>query len=239
MLANLGFALVAGALSTLSPCVLPLLPVLLGGAVQQHRLAPLALAAGLAVSFTGVGLFIATLGFALGIDGGVIRLIAAVILAAFGLVMLSPRLTAGFVGVAGGLTGGANSLLGQMSGEGMGGQFLLGAVLGAVWSPCAGPTLGAAIGLAAQSGNTLQAAATMIAFGLGASAPMLALAYGSRGAMAGQRDRLARLARAAKPVMGALLLAMGILIASGLDKKIEAGLIAAMPSWLVALTTRF
>lgn len=239
MSANLAFGFFAGSLSTLSPCVLPLLPVLLGGALQQHRLAPVALAAGLAASFTAVGLFVATLGFAAGIDAGVIRLVAAVLMMGFGALMLSPRLYQGFVQRAGGLTGGANGLLGRMSGEGLGGQFLLGGLLGAVWSPCAGPTLGAAVGLAAQSGSTLQAGAVMVMFSLGAIAPILALAYGSRGAMAGRRDRLARVARWAKPAMGSLLVVMGALILSGFDKMIEAGLIAAMPSWLVALTTRF
>lgn len=239
MSANLAFGFAAGALSTLSPCVLPLLPVLLGGALQQHRLAPLALAAGLATSFTAVGLFIATLGFAAGIDGAMVRIAAAILMAGFGIVMLVPRLQLALVTAAGPLTGGANGLLERISGDGLGGQFLLGVLLGAVWSPCAGPTLGAAIGLAAQSGTTAQAASIMLVFSLGATAPMLALAYGSRQAMAARRDRLARLAHWGKPAMGVILLVMGLLIVSGLDKVIEARLTAAMPDWLVAVTTRF
>lgn len=239
MSANLAFGFAAGALSTLSPCVLPLLPVLLGGALQQHRLAPLALAAGLATSFTIVGLFISTLGFAAGIDGAMVRTAAAFLMAGFGIVMLAPRLQLALITVAGPLTGGANGLLGRISGDGLGGQFLLGMLLGAVWSPCAGPTLGAAIGLAAQSGTTAQAALIMLVFSLGATAPMLALAYGSRQAMTARRDRLAKLAKWGKPVMGAILLVMGVLILTGLDKVIETALTAAMPPWLVAVTTRF
>jgi cytochrome c biogenesis protein CcdA len=239
MIPNLAFGFVAGSLSTLSPCVLPLLPVLLGGALQQHRLAPLALAGGLAVSFTAIGLFLATLGFAVGIDGGVIRIVAAVLMAGFGLLMLSQRLYIAFVQAASSMTGDGNSLLARLSGDGLGGQFLLGLLLGAVWSPCAGPTLGAAIGLAAQSGSTVQAAVIMTIFSLGATAPMLVLAYGSRSAMAGRRENLTRITKLAKPVMGGLLLGMGLLIASGFDKVVETGLTAAMPSWLVDLTTRF
>lgn len=239
MSANLAFGFAAGALSTLSPCVLPLLPVLLGGALQQHRLAPLALAAGLATSFTTVGLFIATLGFTAGIDSAMVRTAAAFLMAGFGIVMLVPRLQLALVTAAGPLTDGANGLLGRISGDGLGGQFLLGLLLGAVWSPCAGPTLGAAIGLAAQSGTTAQAALIMLVFSLGATAPMLALAYGSRQAMAARRDRLARLAHWGKPVMGAILLVMGVLILTGLDKMIETALTAVMPPWLVAVTTRF
>jgi cytochrome c biogenesis protein CcdA len=239
MIPNLAFGFVAGSLSTLSPCVLPLLPVLLGGALQQHRLAPLALAGGLAISFTAIGLFLATLGFAIGIDGDVIRIAAAILMAGFGVLMLSTRLYLAFVKATGPLTGGANGLLARISGDGLGGQFLLGLLLGAVWSPCAGPTLGAAIGLAAQSGSALQAAVIMTIFSLGATTPMLVLAYGSRSAVAGRRETLARITKLAKPVMGGLLLGMGVLIASGFDKVVETGLTAAMPSWLVDLTTRF
>lgn len=239
MSSNLTFGFLAGSLTTLSPCVLPLLPVLLGGAVQQHRLAPLALATGLAVSFTTVGLFVASLGFALDIDVGVIRITAAVIMAAFGIVMLSPVLQTAFVRVAAPVTGGANGALARLSGDGLSGQFALGLLLGAAWSPCAGPTLGAAIGLAAQSGTVTQAAATMLLFSLGAVVPMLALAYGSRQVVAARRERLANMAKWGKPVMGGSLVVLGLLIVSGLDKSIETQLTAAMPLWLVDLTTKF
>lgn len=237
--ANLAFGFLAGSLSTLSPCVLPLLPVLLGGALQQHRLAPLALAGGLGLSFTAVGLFVASLGFAVDIDGGTIRFVAAGLMVAFGAILVSVQLQRLFAWIAGPLTGGANGLLARMSGDGLAGQFLLGLLLGAVWSPCAGPTLGAAIGLAAQSGTAAQAAAVMVFFSLGATAPMLALSYGSRQALSLRRVKLARLAELAKPVMGAMLLLVGLLILSGLDKMIETRLTDAMPSWLVNLTTRF
>ncbi len=237
--ANLAFGFVAGSLSTLSPCVLPLLPVLLGGALQQHRLAPVALAGGLALSFTAVGLFVATLGFAIDIDSGSIRLVAAGLMVAFGTVLASERLQRLFARITGPMTGGANGLLARMSGDGLAGQFLLGVLLGAVWSPCAGPTLGAAIGLAAQSGTTAQAAAIMALFSLGATAPMLALAYGSRQALSRRRAKLARLAELAKPILGTVLLLVGLLILSGLDKMIETRLTDTMPPWLVNLTTRF
>lgn len=237
--ANLAFGFLAGSLSTLSPCVLPLLPVLLSGAVQQHRLAPLALAGGLALSFTAVGLFVATLGFAVDIDGGTIRMVAAGLMVAFGAVLASRRLQHLFGRLAGPLTGGANGMLARATGDGLEGQFLLGMVLGAVWSPCAGPTLGAAIGLAAQSGTTAQAATIMILFSLGATAPMLALAYGSRQALSRRRATLARLGELAKPVLGVALLLVGFLILSGLDKVVETRLTDTMPPWLVNLTTRF
>lgn len=234
---SLGF--LAGTLSTLSPCVLPLLPIILGTSARQHRLAPLALAGGLALSFTGIGLAVATLGFAVGIDATDVRKAAAWIMIAFGAVILIPRLQTGFATVAQRLSGGANARLSDFSGAGLGGQVLLGLLLGAVWSPCAGPTLGAAIGLAGQSGGLEPAAATMIAFSVGAATPLLLLSYGGGQALARRKDHMARMARWAKPAMGAVMAIMGGLIASGLDRTLETYLTQAMPAWLTALTTRF
>lgn len=236
---NLAVGYLAGSLSTLSPCVLPLLPILLGGALRQHRWGALALAAGLAMSFTLMGLFAAGLGFSAGIDPANLRLGAAILMALFGAVLMSAKLYALFARLMTPLTGGANGLLARISGEGLGGQFLLGALLGAVWSPCAGPSLGAAIGLAAQSESLAQASAVMLVFSFGAATPLLVLAYGSRSALAARKERLSHLAARAKPIMGGLLLFMGLFIASGFDKAVEARITDAMPLWLVDLTTRF
>src|SRR4051812_1051234 len=94
-------ALLAGVLSILSPCVLPLLPVVLTGAVAEHRLAPLALAAGVAVSFTSIGVFVATIGFSIGLDMTVFRMAAAVLLILVGAVLLVPRFQTQFATTAG------------------------------------------------------------------------------------------------------------------------------------------
>src|SRR5215813_3979410 len=84
-------AFVAGVLSILSPCVLPILPIVLGAAASAERLGPVALAAGLALSFTAFGLFIATIGYAIGINADVLRAAAAVVVIALGLVLTLPR----------------------------------------------------------------------------------------------------------------------------------------------------
>jgi cytochrome c-type biogenesis protein len=86
LLGNATIALVAGVFSTLSPCVLPLLPIILATAIGEHRLGPLALATGLAVSFVAVGLFIATIGYAIGLDTGFFRSLAALLLITIGVV---------------------------------------------------------------------------------------------------------------------------------------------------------
>ena len=98
---TLGLAFLAGCLSVLSPCVLPLLPIVLGTAASEHRLGPLALAVGLAISFTAIGLFVATVGFAMGLDTDVFRTISAVLLIAVGVLLLVPRLQEQFAVAAG------------------------------------------------------------------------------------------------------------------------------------------
>lgn len=230
----------AGVVSTLSPCVLPLLPVVLAAANRQHRLAPLALAGGLAASFTAIGLLLASAGFAFGVEGSVVRIVAASVMAAMGAVMLSPRLQSTLTGGLSRLLGGAaDTLLTRLSGDGIGGQALLGVVLGAAWSPCAGPSLGAAVGLAAQEGGLAPAAAIMAAFGLGAVTPLMLLSYGGGQILNGNKARMARAVRWVKPATGASLLIMGLLVASGADRVVETVLTQTMPPWLAVLTTRY
>jgi cytochrome c biogenesis protein CcdA len=236
---TLGLALLAGCLSVLSPCVLPLLPIVLGTAASEHRLGPLALAGGLAISFTAIGLFVATVGFAMGLDTDVFRTISAVLLIAVGVLLLVPRLQEQFAVAAGPVSQWAGGYLDNFAATGLVGQFGLGLLLGAVWSPCVGPTLGAASLLAAKGENLGQVAITMLAFGIGAALPLMLLGFLSREAMQRWKGRMMEAGRGGKALLGVLLLAIGVLIASGLDKRLETALVDASPDWLTTLTTRF
>lgn len=230
-------AAVAGVLSTLSPCVLPLLPAVLVGARSEHRLGPLALAGGLALSFAGLGLFVATIGFALGLDPNLFRYVGGVIMTAVGVVLLVPAAQMQFATLAAPIQGWSEARFGGGPKRGVGGQFGLGLLLGAVWAPCVGPTLGAASLLAAQGENLVSVALTMVLFGLGAALPILALGLLARQGW-GDATRLGkRLAGWGKPALGAILVTVGILVLTGLDKQIEAALVTLSPEWLTALTT--
>lgn len=236
---TLGLAFVAGLLSTLSPCVLPLLPIVLGAASAEHKLGPAALAAGLALSFVAIGLFVATIGFSIGLDGDFFRAFAAVLMIAIGAVLMLPALQVRLAAAAGPLGNWTEQRFGGFSTTGIGGQFMVGLLLGAVWSPCVGPTLGAASVLAAQGKDLGAVALTMFAFGIGAALPLLILGMLSREAMMRWRDRMLGAGSGLKKVLGALLVLIGVLILTGADKRIEAGLVAIMPDWLTALTTRY
>lgn len=232
-------AFVAGVLSILSPCVLPLLPLVLGAAVSEHRLGPVALASGLALSFVAIGLFVATIGFSIGLDSGVLRDVAALLLLAAGLVLLVPRLQAQLAVAGGPVSGWADRRFGSFSETGLKGQFVVGLLLGVVWSPCVGPTLGAASVLAAQGKDLAQVAIIMVAFGIGAALPLLLLGQASREAVIRWRNRFLGAGQGGKAVLGGLLVAVGFLILTGLDKNLETFLVDVSPMWLTRLTTRF
>jgi len=230
--------LLAGALTTLSPCVLPVLPFVLFAALDRHRFGPLALAAGMAVTFAIVGIAVSAAGLSVAADTA--RFSAAVLMALVGVVLLSPRLQQRLAVLVAPFANRLNDSTREFgAGGGLAAQFTLGSLLGAVWSPCSGPTLGAAIALAASSQSIAKAAAIMLFFGLGASLPLLGVAYGSRASLQGRKAALQQAGRIAKPLMGGAMVFVAALVLSGWDKLIEASLVRAMPDWLTALTTRF
>ncbi|MCC7282554.1 MAG: sulfite exporter TauE/SafE family protein [Acetobacteraceae bacterium] len=229
----------AGVLASLSPCVLPILPIVLASAGAEHRLGPLALALGLAGSFAVAGIAIGLAGFALGLDPDILRFGAAGLMLLAGVMLLAAGLAGRVSAAAEHALAPVTGMAGRMSARGIGGQFALGAVLGLAWAPCTGPALGAALALSAQMGSAPRAAATMLVFALGAALPLLVLGYAARGAVPALRKRLAAGGGAARPVMGGVLALFGLLVLSGLDKQIEAVATAALPEAWVSLIVRF
>jgi cytochrome c biogenesis protein CcdA len=239
MVASLSLAALAGLLSILSPCVLPLLPIVLTSAASRHRYGQLALALGLAGSFVAIGMFVATIGFGLGLDLAFFRSGAAFMMIVFGLVLMAPSMQTRLAAAAGPVGNWAERRFGGFREEGWTGQFLVGVLLGAVWSPCVGPTLGAASVMAAQGQNLAEVFLTMVAFGIGAATPLLLLGTLSREAMQRWRGRLMEAGRAMKIGLGLLLVLVGIAVLTGLDKVVETSLVELSPDWLTRLTTRF
>lgn len=229
-------ALAAGALSSLAPCVLPLIPILVGSALLAHRLGPLALAAGLGLSYAVVGMLLASAGSLAGLDQDMLRTTGAAILVLFGLLLLTPGLQTRFAGVAAGLGNAGQGWLARLSPQGLTGQFLVGLVLGVVWSPCVGPTLGGAIALASQGENLARAAAVMLFFGLGAALPLVILGSLSREVVKRIRGRLLAVGHHGKTVLGLLFMGLGVLVMAGVDKTVEVWLLERMPEWLLEVT---
>ncbi|HQY09535.1 MAG TPA: cytochrome c biogenesis CcdA family protein [Burkholderiaceae bacterium] len=232
-LPQMGLSLAAGSLTTLSPCVFPLLPLVLGGALQGHRLAPLALGLGMAASFAGLGVLLGAAGPALGLDGDVIRIGGAWLLIGFALVMLIPAWSERFTNWMLPIASSANAASSRLSGGSLGSALLLGAVLGLVWSPCSGPLLASALTLVASEGGAARGGLVLGLFGVGAAIPLVAVAYASRagftrarGWVLGHIDRL-------KKGFAVLLGLMGVAILTGVDKWLEAQVNGWLPdSWL-------
>ena len=233
---DLIFAYLAGLLTLINPCVLPILPIVLISALQAHRLGPLALAAGMGVTFVALGLTLAAAGQVLGLSEQALARFAATLMVLFGLVLLSPRLSAGFATATAGMAASADLRIDTVDRSGLGGQALTGALLGAVWSPCVGPTLGGAIGLASQGGSLIWAGAVMACFALGVATVILTLAYGTRSALQRRRAAMQSLATRAKPLMGATLVVLGLILFFNLQRYAEAWAITVLPIWLQDLS---
>lgn len=238
-LGSYGLGFLAGLLSTLSPCVLPIIPILLGAAINAHPRAPLALAGGLAISYALIGTTLAWAGSALGIDTSIFRNVGAAILGLLGVMLMSVTLQQRFASATAGTGNVGNNLIARMSPDGLGGQFAIGLVLGVVWSPCVGPTLGVAVVLASQGFHLPQVALLMGIFGLGAALPLVVLAYLSRGALMKTRGKLMQAGKTGKIILGFAMIALSVAMLSGADKQMEAWLVDHQPAWLTQLTTRF
>ncbi len=238
-LAHFGLSLAAGSLTTLSPCVFPILPLVLGGAVQGNRLAPVAMGIGMAASFAVIGILLGALGPALGIDSEHVRVFGAWLLIAFGLVLLAPFLNERFTAWMMPIASGANAASARLDGGSLGGALLLGAVLGLVWSPCSGPLLASALALAASEGGAVRGGLILGLFGIGAAIPLVAAAYASRAGFNRARGWVLARIDAIKKTFGLIILLVGIAILSGADKWLEARVLDLLPEAWVRATILF
>lgn len=235
-LPQLGLSLAAGGLTTLSPCVFPLLPLVLGGALQGNRFAPVAMGAGMIASFAAIGMLLGAVGPALGIDADTVRTAGAAMLIAFALVMLVPALGERFTRWMLPIASTANAASAKLDGGSVVGALLLGGVLGLVWSPCSGPLLGSALTLVASEGGVARGGLVLGIFGLGAAIPLVAVAYASRRGFVAVRDWVMARIERVRHVFAVLLGAMGVAILTGGDKWLEARVLQWLPDAWVNLT---
>jgi cytochrome c biogenesis protein CcdA/thiol-disulfide isomerase/thioredoxin len=215
MILLLLFALIAGAGTAITPCVLPVLPALLSASALGGRRRPLGIVLGLAVTFTIAIVALAQLVNGVGLAKGAARTFAVVVLIAFGLVLLVPQLAQRVQAPLSRLARFGPKSRGDGFWTGLG----VGAALGFVCAPCAGPILAAVISVSASSGPTVRVVVLAIAYSLGLSAMMLLYGFGGRAVLA----RIKRAARGelVERVLGVVLLATGIAMAYNLDVRFE------------------
>lgn len=236
---EIGLAWVAGSLTTLNPCVFPLLPLVLGGAVQANRAAPLAMGAGMVASFALLGLLVGVAGDALGLYPEHLRIAGALLLIGFGIVMLVPWLNVRFTQWMAPMATRANTASARFDAGSLGGAFAIGGLLGMVWSPCSGPMLASALTIVATEGGALRGTLILGVFGLGAATVLVAAAYASRAGFGRVRGWVIANMDRVKIGFGVLVLLLGLAILLGGDKWLEAQLIRVMPQGWIDLTTRF
>lgn len=229
-------SLLAGALTTLSPCVLPVLPFVVGSTAQGNRYTPLAMAGGMITAFTVLGVLFASAGSFIGLEQDAIRTIAAILLIVAGAAMLIPQVQGWMQKLFTPIANAGDSALQKAPKSGLWGGLSMGLLLGAVWSPCAGPTLGAAIGLASQGGMG-RATIMMLLFGIGAVTPLLIVAYASAGLFAKLRGKLLSIGNIGKYAFGILAIVIGTGILTGGDKVVEAWVLQVLPEAWIDLTT--
>jgi len=236
---ELFFGYLAGLLTLINPCVLPVLPIVLASALQAGKHGPLAIAAGMSISFVTLGMLVATVGRSIGLTESVLSQAGAVLMMVFGLVLLIPKLNERFATATAGFSGSADEQINSLSTTSVKSQFLGGMLLGAVWSPCVGPTLGGAISLASQGESLLWVFAIMSSFALGVSSVILALGYGTREAIRSRQQQLRGLAEKAKPIMGITFLLVGLMIFFKFHYVIEAWLVDVLSYWFQDLFSTY
>lgn len=223
-------ALFAGIVTVGGPCILPLLPIVLGTSTTgRHPLRPLAIVFGFTITFTAFALIFSLFGSFLGLSPDAWRYVASAVIALFGLVMLFPKVQAAifarFEGILAKLLPKSDPTRTDLwSG------FVLGMSLGAVWTPCAGPVLGSILTLIAAKQNLVQAASLLFAFSVGAGIPMMLIAYGGQAAV--QRVRfLSKYTTALQRIFGALIILVAIGLVTHADAAVQVWLLEHAP-WL-------
>lgn len=234
-LATVALALAAGVFGVLSPCVWPLVPVVTSSAAISGRSGPLYLAAGLSVSFALAGTLLTMLLVSTGMDPEVFRYVAALLLVGVALVLLVPALnTAATLALSrisarlGGRAAGARPRSAP-------GQFGVGALLGFVWLPCVGPTLGAAIALAAMGQDLFASFLVMLAYGVGTASILVVAGWASGELFTRWRSTAIAAGGFGRKLLGTSLLILGLLVLTGVDKRLEALAVDIVPAWVYSL----
>ncbi|NRB38498.1 MAG: sulfite exporter TauE/SafE family protein [Pseudomonadales bacterium] len=229
---SIPLAFMAGVLSLLSPCVLPMIPAVTASAMRSSVLGLWYLAAGLCLSFALAGSVLTYLLLNLGLSPDILRTTSAILIFIMAVMLLSQQLSTRF-----------NHLLSRLishlptslvngvgaNGEGTALQFVIGLSLGLVWLPCVGPTLGTAIALASTGQSMLMAFTVMFSFGLGTALPLIGIGYWAGKSLAGLRSS----AKFGKLLMGLALLIVALFILTGWDRILEVWAMQILPSWVI------
>ncbi|MBX9804175.1 MAG: sulfite exporter TauE/SafE family protein [Alphaproteobacteria bacterium] len=237
-----GLSFLAGAFTLFNPCAFPLIPVLISSTWQRHRSGPLALIVGLCLTFTIMGFALATTHTVVGIEIKKLRLISVLLLLIIGIVLSQQSLQIFLLKHGKPLALKARKTfypphLKELPLEKLAINFLIGALIGFIWFPCAGPTLSLALTLAGRGDHFGQATLLMTVFALGVTTPLLGLSYLSKKYL--KKKKLLKRGYSGRKWLGYSLIVISFLILIGSDKAVETWLVSHSPQWLLNLTTKY
>lgn len=232
-IASLPLAFIAGILSILSPCVWPLVPIVMASSASKGRFGPIYLALGLSTAFALAGGLLTFALINMGLSPDAFRWFGAAMLVLIGLILVVPPLSEWVNMRLSILT--SRFDISDKDSKSAYGQFGIGMLLGLVWLPCVGPTLGAAIALASLGQDMVLASITMFTFGMGTAGALVATAYLSQKVLDKFRPDVFANVATAKKVLGYLMLALGLMVFTGIDKMLETLAVRYLPDWAFAL----
>ena len=227
-------AFIAGVVTAVSPCVLPILPIVLATGSGSDRRRPYLVIAGLIAGFSFFTLASVQIVSALHLPSSTLRNVSIAVIALFGLTLAVPALSSRFERATARLPAAGDRIV-RRGRLGVVGGIVTGLGLGLVWTPCAGPILGAVTSLAVTAPGSLATLALVVAYALGAGLPLLAIALGGRAAVA--RLRLRSASRWGSRAMGVLVLATAGIMAVGADTATDHDLTSSLPDWTTTLQT--
>lgn len=222
-------AFIAGVLSLISPCVLPMLPAITASAMQASRVGLWALTLGIMFAFASAGTVLTFVLLNLGLSPDILRQFSIVILLLMAAVLLIPVLNDRLAWILSRLT--SHFAQSPIEGTSVATQAVIGLSLGLVWLPCVGPTLGTAIALASTGQHMGMAFLVMLSFGAGTALPLVWIGYHSGVKLA----KLRTSAVLGKKLLGVTLLVLGLLLLSGYDRVLEAWALEFLPDWVTSI----
>lgn len=238
----IGFAFLAGMITVLSPCVLPVLPVVLSGTVTTGRYRPVGIIIGFVATFTAITLVLSALVRAVGLDPDVLRIVAAVTILLFAAVLVVPALKDRFMATASSLASRASARRLPVQGTvaagrfpGLGPGLATGASLGLVWTPCVGPIMASVITLAVTQAVDFGAAIITFSYAAGTAIPLMAVMLGGRSLIKRFPAFTAKLP-AIQRVFGVLMIITGVAILTGWDRRFQTAVLRAFPQYGSGLT---
>lgn len=234
MILHYGLGFAAGVSSLLAPCVLPLTPIIFGSSLKSSKLGPIATALGLAFSFTLFGVLTSI--FSSFFNATVIQKIGSIILILVGLVLIIPNLKAKLVRPLSGVEKKGHELQSMVKGNSLISEFLLGMVLGMVWAPCSGPTLGLAFGLATQSGQLIHASLIFLFFGLGAGIGLVGLGF-LLGKFRSLTGAILKHETIFNKITGLVSITLGFVILFDKLGNLEEWILSILPQWMISFAT--